>query len=139
MAWNEMGLMGSLGLTATGRLGGRWFGQAGSTALFGDCANLSWDFGVSSVQAARREELLAAGTPGLEPGEDSPYTPECGLREVRVTGVLGYALTPRLSLLGMTTGVRLEGERRTVRSHGNGLRERRASVSRGDSSTVGRR
>jgi outer membrane scaffolding protein for murein synthesis (MipA/OmpV family) len=104
----EMGLMGAATLSAAGPLGGRWFGQAGTTAVFGDCANLRWDFGVSGTQAARREELLAGGTPGLEPGDDVAYAPECGLRELRASAVLGYALTQRLSILGTGTGVRLE-------------------------------
>jgi outer membrane scaffolding protein for murein synthesis (MipA/OmpV family) len=103
----RMGMLGVLGLTAAHPLGGRWFGQLGGATVFGDCANLRWDFGVTERQAARRHALLAAGAPGLRPGDDVPYTPACGLREARTTGALIYALSPRVSLMGTATGVRL--------------------------------
>lgn len=105
---DRMGAMGVLGLSAGQRLAERLFAQAGGAAVLGDCANLRWDFGVSEAQAARRRELLADGAPGLEPGDGVPYTPRCGLRELRATASLGYALTPRLSLFASGTGVRLE-------------------------------
>jgi MipA family protein len=106
---DRMGLLGVLGLTVGGTLGGRWYGQAGTALVFGDCANLEWDFGVTERQARRRQALIAAGTPGLEPGDGTPYRPECGLRDVRATAALGYALTRRLSLLGTGALTRLEG------------------------------
>lgn len=105
---DRMGLMGVLGLSAGGPLGGRWFGQVGSVAVFGDCANLRWDYGVSTEQARRRSELIDQGAPALDPGDGVPYTPECGLRELRATGSLGYAISQRLSLIGTGAGVRLE-------------------------------
>jgi outer membrane scaffolding protein for murein synthesis (MipA/OmpV family) len=104
----DMGLMGALGLSLGGPLGGRWFGQLGTNAVFGDCANLRWDYGVDREQASRRGALLAAGAPGLAPGDDVPFTPRCGLRELRANGVIGYALSSRVSLLGTGSGVRLE-------------------------------
>ncbi|HYC32968.1 MAG TPA: MipA/OmpV family protein, partial [Gemmatimonadales bacterium] len=96
------------GLGVGGSLGGRWFGRSGALAVFGDCANLRWDFGVSERQALRRGELLSDGASGLEPGDDRPYDPACGLRELRASASLGYALSPRLSLIGTGTAVRLE-------------------------------
>jgi outer membrane scaffolding protein for murein synthesis (MipA/OmpV family) len=105
---NRMGLIGAVGLSAGGRLGGRWFGQVGSAAVFGDCANLRWDFGVSSDQARRRRELVEDGAPDLGPDDGVPYTPECGLRELRATAALGYAISPRVSIIGTGAGVRLE-------------------------------
>jgi outer membrane scaffolding protein for murein synthesis (MipA/OmpV family) len=105
---DRMGSLGVLGLSAGGRLGGRWFGQGGGAVVFGDCANLRWDFGVSDAQAARRRELLENGAPDLRPEDGVPFTPRCGLREARTTAALGYALSPRLSLFGSATGVRLE-------------------------------
>ena len=105
---DRMGSIGVVGLSAGQRLGEQWFVSAGSAAVFGDCANLRWDFGVSEAQAARRRELIESGAPGLRPSDGVPYTPRCGLRELRATGSLGYALTPRLSLFGSATGVRLE-------------------------------
>jgi hypothetical protein len=44
----------------------------------------------------------------LHPSDGVPYTPRCGLRELRATGSLGYAISPRLSLFGSGAGVRLE-------------------------------
>ena len=104
-----MGLMGALGLTMSGRLGGRWFAQTGAAAVFGDCTNLRWDFGVSEEQANRRRALIAAGHGGLRAEDAIPYRPDCGLRELRGTLALGYALSPRLSLIGTGAAVRLEG------------------------------
>jgi outer membrane scaffolding protein for murein synthesis (MipA/OmpV family) len=105
---DRMGLMGVLGLSAGGRLRGRWFGQMGSAAVFGDCANLRWDFGVSTVQARRRGELIEQGAPDLDAGDSVPYSPRCGLRELRATGSLGYALSQRLSIIGTGSAVRFE-------------------------------
>jgi outer membrane scaffolding protein for murein synthesis (MipA/OmpV family) len=105
---DRMGLVGVLGLSAGGPLGGRWFGQVGSAAVFGDCANLRWDFGVSGTQAQRRAELIEEGAPELGAGDSVPFTPECGLRELRATASLGYAVSQRLSIIGTGTGVRLE-------------------------------
>ncbi len=105
---DRMGLMGVVGLSATGSLGGRWFGQLGSAAVFGDCANLRWDFGISADQARRRGELIQDGAPDLGPGDSVPFAPRCGLRELRSSAAIGYALTQRLSLIGTGTGVRLE-------------------------------
>ena len=105
---DRMGLIGVLGLTAGGRLGGRWFGQLGGAAVFGDCANLRWDFGVSDVQAQRRRELIEEGAPELGPDDGVPFRPACGLREIRTTASLGFALGPRLSLIGTGSGVRYE-------------------------------
>jgi outer membrane scaffolding protein for murein synthesis (MipA/OmpV family) len=104
----RMGFIGAAGLSAGGWLEGRWFGQVGGAAVFGDCANLRWDFGVSRDQAERRRELLKHGAPELGPADGVPYTPECGLRELRATAALGYAISPRVSILGTGAGVRLE-------------------------------
>ncbi len=105
---DRMGLIGVVGLNTGGPLGGRWFGQLGSVGVFGDCANLRWDFGVTGAQAARRRELVAQGAPDLGPADGNPYQPACGLREIRGTGTLGYSIGPRWSLFGMVTGVRYE-------------------------------
>jgi outer membrane scaffolding protein for murein synthesis (MipA/OmpV family) len=105
---DRMGLVGVLGLSAGHPLGGRWFGQLGGSAVFGDCANLRWDFGVTGAQATRRGALLANGRDGLRPGDDTPFAPRCGLRELRATTTLAYALSPRMSLFGSGTGIRLE-------------------------------
>ena len=93
---DRMGLIGVVGLNTGGPLGGRWFGQLGSVGVFGDCANLRWDFGVTGAQAARRRELVAQGAPDLGPADGNPYQPACGLREIRGTGTLGYCDRPAL-------------------------------------------
>jgi outer membrane scaffolding protein for murein synthesis (MipA/OmpV family) len=105
---DRMGLLGVLGLSAGGRLGGRWFGQAGSVAVLGDCANLRWDFGVTGAQAERRRQLMEDGAPDLRAEDAVPFTPRCGLRELRMTASLGYALSTRVSIIGTGAGIRLE-------------------------------
>ena len=104
---SRMGMVGVLGLTSSHSLGGRWSGQLGGATVLGDCANLRWDYGVSERQAERRRALLAAGAPGLRPGDDVPYTPACGLSQARATASLAYGLSPKLSLIATGTGVRL--------------------------------
>jgi outer membrane scaffolding protein for murein synthesis (MipA/OmpV family) len=106
---DRMGMLGFIGLSVGGRLGARWFGQLGSAGVFSSCENMAWDFGITEGQAERRGELLAGGAPGLRPGDDVPYRPDCGLRELRAHGNLGYALSQRLSGMAMLTGIRLEG------------------------------
>jgi outer membrane scaffolding protein for murein synthesis (MipA/OmpV family) len=105
---DRMGTMGTLGLSFGAPFGGRWFGQLGGLTVFGDCDNLAWDFGVTTRQAERRRALLEQGTPGLRPGDDRAYTPECGLREIRATATLSYAFSPRISAVIVGTGTRLE-------------------------------
>jgi outer membrane scaffolding protein for murein synthesis (MipA/OmpV family) len=51
---------------------------------------------------------LSGGAPGLEPGDDRFYAPACGLRELRANATVGYALSPRLSIMGTAAAVRLE-------------------------------
>lgn len=104
----QMGLMGIFGLSASTTVGNRWFGTLGAQSVLGTCDNLQWDFGVTQAQAARRGVLLAAGEPGLRPGDDEAYTPDCGLRELRATLLVAYALTPRLSIFGLGSGLRYE-------------------------------
>jgi outer membrane scaffolding protein for murein synthesis (MipA/OmpV family) len=104
----RMGTVGVAGLSAGGRLGGRWFGQILGAAVFGDCANLRWDFGITPAQADRRRELLEQGAPDIRPEDTVPYSPACGLRELRSTATLGFALSPKLSIFGSATGVRYE-------------------------------
>jgi outer membrane scaffolding protein for murein synthesis (MipA/OmpV family) len=106
---DRMGTMGSLGLNAGGPLGGRWFGQLGGVSVFGSCENVAWDFGISADQAERRRVLLGQGRAGLRAGDDVPFTPECGLRELRATATIAYAVSPRISAVLLGTGTRLEG------------------------------
>jgi outer membrane scaffolding protein for murein synthesis (MipA/OmpV family) len=77
--------------------------------VFGSCENLAWDFGVTEAQAERRRGLLEQGTPGLRAGDDVPYTPECGLREIRATATLALAASHRVSAMVTGTATRLEG------------------------------
>jgi hypothetical protein len=66
------------------------------------------NYGVTGVQARRRGELIEQGAPDLGPGDSVPFTPACGLRELRATASLGYALTQRLSIIGTGGATRLE-------------------------------
>jgi outer membrane scaffolding protein for murein synthesis (MipA/OmpV family) len=105
----QMGTMGTLGISAGAPVGGGWFGQLGGMTVFGSCENLAWDFGVSEAQAELRRTLLEQGAPGLREGDDLPYSPDCGLREVRATANLAYSISQRISAIAGATGTRLEG------------------------------
>jgi outer membrane scaffolding protein for murein synthesis (MipA/OmpV family) len=105
---SRMGRMGIFGVAAGGPFGGRWFGKLGAQGVIGNCDNLQWDFGITPTEAARRGVLLAAGAPGLRPGDDVAYTPTCGLRELRANVTLAYGITQRLSVIGIGTGIRYE-------------------------------
>ena len=98
-----MGSIDVVGLSAVHRPA--WFGGNGDLRRLREPA---WVFGVSETQAARRGALMEGGGPGLRPTVSVPYVPRCRLRELRATGSLGCALTPRVSVFGTATGVRLE-------------------------------
>jgi outer membrane protein len=107
--FTDAGLSATAGLSSWVPLGGPFFGQVGGLVVWGDCQNLRWDFQITREQAARRAQLLAAGQPGLRPGDDVPYDPECGLREVRATSLAGVAFTQRLVMIASGTWSRLQG------------------------------
>lgn len=106
---DEQGLVGVAGLSAALPLPLPYFARVGGQAVFGDCDNVRWDFGVTQEQADRRAVLLAQGQPGLRPGDDVAYDPTaCGLRELRGTLMVGRALNRRMSVFAMGVGTRLE-------------------------------
>lgn len=106
---DRMGAVATLGASLNRVFARRWFTQLGGTSVFGDCDNVAWDFAVTEEQAARRSTLLQNGEPGLEPGDDVPYEPECGLKELRASGSVAYVLNTRISLVALGSATRLEG------------------------------
>lgn len=58
------------------------------------------EFGVTDVEATRRQALIDDGDDRLESDEGSPFTPKGGLRSVGPSLTMVYLLSPRWSLIG---------------------------------------
>lgn len=86
------GNMQLLGLQLGGVIAPRLFAGIGSTITWADSKNMAFDFGISPEQAERRRELLDAGDGRLRDGEAVAFAPHGGLKELRQTAQLGYAI-----------------------------------------------
>jgi outer membrane scaffolding protein for murein synthesis (MipA/OmpV family) len=112
----QVGLGGSEGSTASLNLstkkvyGRRWIAGLSTGATFANSENMAYDFGVSPVQAGRRQSLIASGDSRLHADEGVAYMPKEGLKQANVSTSLGYMLTPRTSVMGFAMGTRLGKE-----------------------------
>lgn len=112
----QVGLGGSEGSTASINLstqkvyGRRWMAGLSTGATFANSENMTYDFGVSPVQAARRQSLIDGGDSRLDADEGIAYAPKEGLKQATLSTSLGYLLTPRTSLMGFAMGTRLGKE-----------------------------
>ena len=76
-------------------------------ATFSDRRNMSFDFGVSRREAARRSELIARGDRRLRTGEDRAYRPGAGLRSIGLGRTIGLQIGHRWGLVGVAALSRL--------------------------------
>ena len=79
-------------------------------ATFADARQLRRDFGISGVEAARRQVMIDAGDPRLQPNDGRAFAPGGGVRDAGVSGSLMYFLSPRLALMGLGGMNRLSAE-----------------------------
>ena len=88
----------------------RWITEVSTGATFANSRNMSYDFGVSTDQASRRQALIAAGDSRLYANEGKAYAPGHGLKQAQVSTSLGYLLTSRMTAIAFATGSRLGRE-----------------------------
>ncbi|MBL0210817.1 MAG: MipA/OmpV family protein [Holophagaceae bacterium] len=107
---SEVGSRSTLELAYRTRIAEHWFAGMTASAVFGDAKNLSYDFGVSEEQSARRQGLLASGDSRLKTGEGASYTPGAGLRELQAGIFAGFSPDRSLRYFLMLRGTKLQGD-----------------------------
>ena len=93
------GVLGTTRLWISRNLG-RAFLTLGTGVAVADANQMRREFGVTSGEADRRQELIDSGDPRLEPDDGSAYQPDAALRHVGVALSLGYPISRRWSLMG---------------------------------------
>jgi outer membrane scaffolding protein for murein synthesis (MipA/OmpV family) len=106
---DKAGLLGTVRLSVSRPLG-RVIATAGISAAFADARQMRRDFGVTEVEANRRQALIEAGDERLRPTDGSAYRPDAGLRQVGASVSLVYLLSARWSLVGFGGVDRLSDE-----------------------------
>jgi outer membrane scaffolding protein for murein synthesis (MipA/OmpV family) len=104
---SEAGNMQLLGFQLAGVIAPRLSAGIGSTATWADRRNMAFDFGITREQAARRRALIDAGDARLHEGEAVAFTPGAGLKELRTTAQLGYAIYGAWQVVGVMSEGRL--------------------------------
>jgi outer membrane scaffolding protein for murein synthesis (MipA/OmpV family) len=106
---DEAGVLGTARLSVSHPFG-RLIATAGISAALADARQMRRDFGVTEIEASRRQTLIEAGDQRLRPTEGSAYQPDGGLRQVGLSVSLVYLLSPRWSLVGFGGVDRLSDE-----------------------------
>jgi MipA family protein len=106
----DEGVTATVNLDTKRRMGRRMIASFATGATFSDHESMAFDFGVSPVQAIRRQALIASGDSRLSPTEGGIYAPKGGLKQAQVSTSLGYMLTKRTSAMAFVTGTRLGSE-----------------------------
>jgi outer membrane scaffolding protein for murein synthesis (MipA/OmpV family) len=104
---SEAGNMQLLGFQLAGEIAPRLSAGIGSTVTWADRRNMAFDFGITREQAARRRALIDAGDGRLHAGDAVPFTPGAGLKELRNTAQLGYAIYGAWQVVGAVSEGRL--------------------------------
>lgn len=103
-------VIGDVGLHTSRVFGGRWITNVGAAASFANRASMEYDFGITSTEAARRHDLMLAGDPRLETGDDRAYSPGAGLKDVQGSAMLGYAFTEHWAGVALASVSSLQGD-----------------------------
>jgi outer membrane scaffolding protein for murein synthesis (MipA/OmpV family) len=104
---SEAGNLQQLGLQIAGAIAPRLTAGIGSNVTWADRRNMAFDFGITPDQAARRRELIDAGDGRLRESEAIAFTPRAGLKELRHTAQLGYAIHGTWQVVGVLSEGRL--------------------------------
>ncbi len=89
----EVGGGGVLRASLTLPLGRRWFVEARVAGSAFERDQMNYEYGINAEQAARRQALVLAGDPRLQPGEDRPFQSAGGWALLQSSVAFGYALT----------------------------------------------
>lgn len=107
---SEEGSLASVNLATSKVYGHRWIAGVSTGATFSNRENMTYDFGVSAVQGARRQALIDAGDSRLSANESGAYAPKSGLKQAQVSTSLGFRLTSRTTAMAFASGTRLGRE-----------------------------
>jgi outer membrane scaffolding protein for murein synthesis (MipA/OmpV family) len=106
---DDAGFLGTARVALT-RPFGRLIATAGVGATFADGRQMRREFGVTELEAGRRQDLIASGDSRLEPDDGTAYRPGGGLRHLGASLALRYPLSQRWSLIGFGGVDRLSDE-----------------------------
>ena len=109
------GLNDGAGFLGTGRVSisqrfARLIAGVGVGATIADAKQMRRDFGVTQLEASRRQALIDAGDGRLQAEDGITYRPDGGLRHVGASLSLTYLLSQRWSLVGFGGVDRLSDE-----------------------------
>lgn len=82
----------------------------GVSATFADVKQMRRDFGVSEIEAVRRQHLIDGGDGRLKDDEGFAYRPDGGLRQVGGSLALMHVVSPRWAFVGFGGAERLSDE-----------------------------
>jgi outer membrane scaffolding protein for murein synthesis (MipA/OmpV family) len=103
------GFLGSARFALT-RPFGRLVATAGVGATFADGRQMRREFGVTELEASRRQALIDTGDDRLDPEDGLAYRPDGGLRHVGASLSLMYPVSQRWSVIGFGGVDRLSEE-----------------------------
>ena len=107
---DSAGVLGTVRLAMGGAFASRWSVALAGSVTAADRRNMAYDFGVSPEAAARRRALVEAGDRRLRGNESVAFAPRGGVKDVRSTVQLGYALTPRWQMVSVVSAGWLQGD-----------------------------
>jgi len=107
---HRAGVQGTAGITVGGAFASRWSGALSGSATVADRRNMAYDFGISATEAARRHALVAAGDRRLTASEAAQFAPRGGVKDVRSSAQLGYAIAPRWQAVSVVSASWLQGD-----------------------------
>jgi MipA family protein len=103
----DEGATGSVNAESRHMLGRRWISAVSSGATFANSDNMTFDFGINSTQAGRRQALITAGDSRLSANDGRIYSPKGGLKQAQVSTSLGFLISTRTTAMAFATGTRL--------------------------------
>ena len=106
----DEGVTGTVNLDTKRRIGTRMIASFATGATFSDNESMAYDFGVSPLQAVRRQALIASRDSRLSEDDGGVYAPKGGLKQAQVSTSLGYMVTRRTTAMAFVTGTRLGSE-----------------------------
>jgi len=106
----DSGMLASLSLGHSRQLTQQLGLEVGLTGVWGNQDYQAWEFGITPVQAARRQALINAGNGYLRSADARPYAPKAGLREIRAEAGLHWQVSERWMTFASVEHGRLLGD-----------------------------
>ena len=106
----KAGTSGTVRAAAQKQLASRWIGSLSAGATFADRQNMTYDFGITDEQAARRQALIARGDARLRSTDGQAFRPDAGLKQMQTSASVSYVITPRSRLVTFVQASQLSDE-----------------------------